>query len=110
MFEELRYNGGFKAVSAAVVLFALAAYLAFVSSGGLSTGQSFQGVVITEGSVVVAKVCGATQEVASVRLSKGGVVQALVASGGPLQPGAPVTVRQESFSCNPTHYEIVSHK
>ncbi|SRR5579885_324846 len=108
MFEDLRDGDGLKVVAAAVVLFGLAGYWAFASSGGFSTGKASKGVVLSAGPVTVAKVCGAVQQVASVQLSKGDVVQALVSSSRPIQPGTLVTVRQQSFTCNPTHYEIVS--
>lgn len=108
MFDGLRYSDGLKRVGAAVVIFALAAYWAFASSGAFSSGQTAKGVVLSAGPVAVAKVCGAIQQVASVRLSKGRVVQALVASSRPLQPGTLVSVRQRSLTCNPAHYEIVS--
>jgi hypothetical protein len=107
VFEELRYGGGFKQIVAGVLIFALAAYWAFASSGVFSSGQTAKGVVLSAGPVTVAKVCGANQQVASVQLSKGRVVQALVPSSRQLQPGTLVTVRQQSFTCNPTHYEIV---
>ncbi|MGH9440397.1 MAG: hypothetical protein ACRD22_21680 [Terriglobia bacterium] len=108
MFEQLRYGGGLKGVAAAVVICALAAFWAFASSGIFSSGKVTKGVVLSVAPVVFSKVCGVTQRVASVQLAKGRVVQGLVVSSGSFQPGTPVTVRQQSYACNPTHYEVSS--
>jgi hypothetical protein len=107
MFEELRYDGGIKGVAAAVLICVLAAFWAFASSGIFSSGQVTRGVVLSVSPVVISKSCGVTQRVASVQLNKGGVVQGLVVSSDTFQVGTPVTVRQQSYFCNPTHYEIV---
>ena len=108
MFEQLRYDGGFKGVAAAVVICVLAAFWAFASSGGFSSGQVAKGVVLSVSPAAPSKVCGLTRLLASVQLAKGRVVQGLVISGGSFQAGTPVTVRQLTGPCNPTSYEVVS--
>ena len=113
MFESLRYRWTSKQVAVAAIvtlLLVLFAVLFSIQAGALSSGRVTRGVVLSAGAISVAGVCGGTREVASVQLSKGRVVEALVISVGPLQPGTPVTLRQQSSSCNPTAYEIVASK
>jgi hypothetical protein len=108
MFEQLRYEGGLKGVAAAVVICVLAAFWAFASTGVFSSGQVTKGVVISVSPAAPSKVCGVTRLVVLVQLTKERMVQGLVVSGGSLQPGTPVTVRQQTGLCNPTSYEVVS--
>jgi hypothetical protein len=92
-------------VGVVVVALLLAAFFVFRWSG--STPNRVAGVVEATGPVSVARVSGATREVASVRLGNGLVVSAPVASGGPLSPGDKVILLEEPrFLVSPA-YQVV---
>ena len=109
MLERLLCKENFRQVAGAAIIVVLAALWGLFSSGILSSGKIVKGVVLSAGPYSTSGVCGATQQIASVRLSDGRVVQALVLQDDHIQPGTPVTLREESLSCNPTAYEIVDH-
>ena len=73
-----------------------------------SAPQSLSGVVETVGPVSVSRVHGASQEAASVRLSNGALVTAYVVSGGPISPGDPVRVLEQSRLVGWPSYEVVA--
>lgn len=66
--------------------------------------------MLSSGPVNVGRVCDAKERVAGVRLLDERIVEALVPFSRPLQPGASVTVRQQSYTCNPVSYEVVSDR
>jgi ribosomal protein S12 len=67
-----------------------------------------RGVVVATGAVSVAKTCGATGQVASVRLSDGIVVYAFADAVGPLRPGTQVSLQKQWSRCAPVAYEVVA--
>ena len=110
MSGELKNIDGLKSGAVAILTIVAAAFWALHSSGIFFSGQSARAVVLSSGPVNVGRACGATEQVAAVRLPDGGIVEALVPSSRPLQPGTLVTVRHQSYTCNPASYEIVSDK
>ena len=110
MFESLRYgwkpkdvrNGAIGlAVLSAIVLAAV-----FAPSDGVGLGESLEGVVVSFGPVSVTRACGATSEVAVVKLASGRLIQAAVVPNRPLAVGAQVAVHKQLAVCNPTSYEV----
>lgn len=110
MLEKLRSIGSVWQIAIIILVVVLAASWTLLSSGFLSSGRMENGVLLSTGPVSASGVCGGTQQIASVRLSTGRVVHALVVQGGPITPGTVVVLHEQSLACNLTGYEIVGRK
>jgi hypothetical protein len=87
MLRELKYIDALKSGAIAILVIVAAAFWALHSSGVFSSGQSARAIVLSSGPANVGRVCGATEQVAGVRLLDGRIVEALVPSSRALQPG-----------------------
>ena len=112
MFESLRnrWPPHQLAIAGLCAVVVIAMLLGEAANMWFSSEQVAHGVVVSVGSVGLAGACGGTHAVASVRLSNGRVINAVVVAGGPVSQGAQVTVRQHSFLCNPAAYEVVARR
>ena len=109
VFESLRYRVTSKELAGiAVAAVILSAFAAFETWRIVLSPAIVRGTVVSTGPVSFSGACGATREVATVQLSDGRVVYALVDSSPEVSPGVQVSLQKQGFACGPVYYEVIS--
>jgi hypothetical protein len=109
MFDEVRYWSAKEIARATAAIIALLFFVAAsVFNRAEPTGNQVAGIVLSSGAIARGKAQGGTREAATVRLPSGRIVSAMVISGGPLSPGAHVTLLERARLVGGPTYDIIA--